>query len=142
MAYEKIEIPSDGEKIAVGQDYSLRVPDKPIIPYIEGDGIGIDITPVMKRVVEAAGLKAYGGSKQIQCLTWATHPDFFTCIVYKGHPGARSAMYQWSTGKWYIILDNKQGGYRAGQLWVDPKGKPKYPAPTTNVPGKVPSARA
>jgi isocitrate dehydrogenase len=66
MAYEKIEIPSDGEKIAVGQDYSLRVPEKPIIPYIEGDGIGIDITPVMKRVVDAAVLKAYGGSKQIR----------------------------------------------------------------------------
>ena len=66
MAYEKIEIPSEGEKIAVGADSSLQVPDKPIIPYIEGDGIGIDITPVMKKVVDAAVEKAYGGQKQIQ----------------------------------------------------------------------------
>jgi len=66
MAYEKIQIPSGGEKIVVGADYSLQVPDKPIIPYIEGDGIGIDISPVMKKVVDAAVEKAYGGRKQIQ----------------------------------------------------------------------------
>ena len=66
MAYEKIEIPVDGEKIGVADDYSLQVPDRPIIPYIEGDGIGIDITPVMKKVVDAAVLKAYGGPRQIQ----------------------------------------------------------------------------
>lgn len=66
MGYEKIEIPSTGDKIAVGADYSLQVPDKPIIPYIEGDGIGIDITPVMKNVVDAAVEKAYDGQRQIQ----------------------------------------------------------------------------
>jgi len=66
MAYNKIQVPSDGEKIAVGADYSLQVPDRPIIPCIEGDGIGIDITPVMKRVVDAAVEKAYGGARQIQ----------------------------------------------------------------------------
>jgi isocitrate dehydrogenase len=66
MAYEKIKVPVTGEKIAVGADYVLQVPDQPIIPYIEGDGIGIDITPVMKRVVDAAVEKAFGGSRQIQ----------------------------------------------------------------------------
>jgi isocitrate dehydrogenase len=66
MPYERIEIPSYGKKIAVGADYSLQVPDRPIVPYIEGDGIGVDITPVMKKVVDAAVEKAYGGHKQIQ----------------------------------------------------------------------------
>ncbi|CAD7854266.1 MAG: Isocitrate dehydrogenase [NADP] (EC 1.1.1.42) [Olavius algarvensis Gamma 1 endosymbiont] len=66
MAYEKLQIPSTGEKIVVGADYSLQVPDHPIIPYIEGDGIGIDVTPVMKKVVDAAVERAYGGQRQIQ----------------------------------------------------------------------------
>jgi isocitrate dehydrogenase len=65
MAFDKIQVPADGEKISVNSDYSLQVPDKPIIPYIEGDGIGIDISPVMKKVVDAAVGKAYGGSRQI-----------------------------------------------------------------------------
>ncbi len=54
-----------GEKISVNQDYTLNVPDVPIIPCIEGDGIGADITPVMKRVVDAAVEKAYGGRRRI-----------------------------------------------------------------------------
>ncbi|AFL76364.1 NADP-dependent isocitrate dehydrogenase [Thiocystis violascens] len=66
MAYEKIQIPATGEKIQVNADLSLNVPNQPIIPYIEGDGIGIDITPVMCSVVDAAVAKAYGGSRQIQ----------------------------------------------------------------------------
>jgi isocitrate dehydrogenase len=66
MAYQKIEVPAAGEKIGVGADYALQVPERPIIPYIEGDGIGIDISPVMKRVVDAAVEKAYGGARQIQ----------------------------------------------------------------------------
>ncbi len=65
MAYEKIQIPSAGEKILVGPGNSLQVPDHPIVPYIEGDGIGVDITPVMKRVVDAAVEKAYGGRRAI-----------------------------------------------------------------------------
>ncbi len=64
--YEHVKIPSVGEKITVNADYSLNVPDQPIIPYIEGDGIGLDITPVMIKVVDAAVAKAYGGKKQIQ----------------------------------------------------------------------------
>jgi len=66
MAYDKIQVPSVGEKITVGSDFSLQVPDRPIIPYIEGDGIGIDITPVMKKVVDSAVEKAYGGGRKIQ----------------------------------------------------------------------------
>ncbi len=54
-----------GEKISVNQDHTLNVPDVPIIPCIEGDGIGADITPVMKRVVDAAVEKAYGGRRRI-----------------------------------------------------------------------------
>jgi isocitrate dehydrogenase len=66
MAYEKIDIPAAGEKITVSKDFSLSVPDQPVIPYIEGDGIGVDITPVMKTVVDAAVRKAYDGKRAIQ----------------------------------------------------------------------------
>ncbi len=65
MAFKHIEIPADGEKITVNPDQSLNVPDQPIISYIEGDGIGVDITPVMKRVIDAAVEKAYDGARQI-----------------------------------------------------------------------------
>ncbi len=54
-----------GEKITVGQDSVLQVPDHPIIPFIEGDGIGVDITPVMKRVVDAAVARAYGPKRSV-----------------------------------------------------------------------------
>jgi isocitrate dehydrogenase len=59
-----IRIPA-GEKISVNPDFSLHVPDQPIIPYIEGDGTGVDITPVMIKVVDAAVHKAYGGKRRI-----------------------------------------------------------------------------
>ena len=65
MSYDKIEIPAQGEKITVNDDYSLNVPDNPIVPFIEGDGIGVDITPVMKKVVDAAVEKAYGGQRSV-----------------------------------------------------------------------------
>src|SRR2546426_1377489 len=65
MAYRHIKIPQDGEKIRVNQDFSLTVPDNPVIPYIEGDGTGVDITPVMLKVVDAAVKKSYGGKKKI-----------------------------------------------------------------------------
>ena len=65
MAFDKIQVPANGEKITVNEDNSLNVPANPIIPYIEGDGIGVDITPVMKKVVDAAVEKAYGGERQI-----------------------------------------------------------------------------
>lgn len=65
MAYKHIKVPEVGEVITVNADNSLTVPDNPIIPFIEGDGIGVDITPVMIDVVDAAVEKAYGGSKKI-----------------------------------------------------------------------------
>jgi len=65
MAYKHIKVPSSGEKIRVNKDFSLTVPDAPIIPYIEGDGTGVDITPVMLKVVDAAVKKAYGGKRKI-----------------------------------------------------------------------------
>lgn len=63
--YQHIKVPAVGEKITVNSDYSLNVPDQPIIPYIEGDGTGFDITPVMIDVVDAAVAKAYGGKRKI-----------------------------------------------------------------------------
>ncbi len=63
--YQHIQVPQGGQKIKVNPDFSLVVPDEPIIPYIEGDGTGADITPVMIKVVDAAIAKAYGGKKKI-----------------------------------------------------------------------------
>jgi len=65
MEFENIKIPSQGEKITVKDDNSLNVPDIPIVPFIEGDGIGADITPVMRNVVDAAVEKAYSGARVI-----------------------------------------------------------------------------
>jgi isocitrate dehydrogenase len=65
MAYKRIKIPSGGEKIRVNKDCSLTVPDNPILPYIEGDGTGVDITPVMLKVVDAAVKEAYAGKRKI-----------------------------------------------------------------------------
>jgi isocitrate dehydrogenase len=65
MGYQKITVPADGDKITVNSDLSLNVSNFPIIPYIEGDGIGADITPVMLKVVDAAVTKAYGGKRAI-----------------------------------------------------------------------------
>ena len=64
MQYENIKVPKDGQRITINPDASLNVPDNPIIAFIEGDGIGIDITPVMLKVVNAAVEKAYGGKRQ------------------------------------------------------------------------------
>src|SRR3954466_9344080 len=63
--YQHIKVPEGGQKITVNADFSLNVPDHPIIPFIEGDGTGADITPVMLKVVDAAVAKAYGGKKKI-----------------------------------------------------------------------------
>jgi isocitrate dehydrogenase len=65
MGYQHIKVPGEGEKITVNTDLSLNVPDRPIIPFIEGDGIGVDISPVMIKVVNAAVEKAYSGKKAI-----------------------------------------------------------------------------
>ena len=65
MGYKKIQVPAVGDKITVNADHSLNVPNNPIIPFIEGDGIGVDISPVMIKVVDAAVKKAYGGERKI-----------------------------------------------------------------------------
>jgi len=65
MSYQHIKVPVEGQAITANEDLSLNVPDNPIIPYIEGDGIGIDISPVMIDVVDAAVEKAYQGAKKI-----------------------------------------------------------------------------
>ncbi|MBU0807641.1 MULTISPECIES: NADP-dependent isocitrate dehydrogenase [Pseudomonas] len=65
MGYQKIQVPATGDKITVNADTSLNVPNNPIIPFIEGDGIGVDISPVMIKVVDAAVHKAYGGERKI-----------------------------------------------------------------------------
>ena len=65
MAYQHIKVPTEGTPITANEDHSLNVPSTPIIPYIEGDGIGIDISPVMIKVVDAAVEKAYSGEKKI-----------------------------------------------------------------------------
>ncbi|ASU38002.1 isocitrate dehydrogenase (NADP(+)) [Herbaspirillum sp. meg3] len=63
--YQHINVPSEGKKITVNADFSLNVPDNPIIPFIEGDGTGRDVTPVMLKVVNAAVEKAYGDKRKI-----------------------------------------------------------------------------
>lgn len=64
--YQHIQVPQSGEKITVNPDFSLNVSDHPIIPFIEGDGIGIDVTPVMRKVIDAAVEKAYAGKRKIE----------------------------------------------------------------------------
>jgi isocitrate dehydrogenase len=64
-ANSKIQYPTSGEKITLSSNGVLQVPNFPIIPFIEGDGIGVDITPVMKKVIDAAVQKVYGGDKKI-----------------------------------------------------------------------------
>ena len=63
--YQHIQVPSQGEKITFNADHTLNVPDQPIIPFIEGDGTGVDISPVMIRVVDEAVKKAYKGQRTI-----------------------------------------------------------------------------
>ena len=65
MPYQHVRVPEEGDRIAVNPDSSLDIPDHPIIPFLEGDGIGVDITPVMRKVLDAAVAKAYGGRRRI-----------------------------------------------------------------------------
>jgi isocitrate dehydrogenase len=66
MQYQHIQVPADGEAITANRDHSLNVPDRPVIPFIEGDGIGVDVTPVMRDVVNAAVKLAYGKAREIE----------------------------------------------------------------------------
>lgn len=65
MTFEKIHVPTQGKAITIAADLTLQVPNNPIIPFIEGDGIGVDVTPPMQAVVDAAVAKAYGDAKKI-----------------------------------------------------------------------------
>ncbi|MDE2023925.1 MAG: NADP-dependent isocitrate dehydrogenase [Gammaproteobacteria bacterium] len=68
MKFEKITPPKEGARIAINSDTTLSVPERPVIPFIEGDGIGADVTPVMRKVVDAAVHKAYRGQRRIAWL--------------------------------------------------------------------------
>ena len=85
--YQHIKVPEGGQKITVNPDFSLNVPNNPIIPYIEGDGTGFDITPVMIKVVDAAVEKAYGGTKKIHWME-----------IYAGEKSTRRQIW------WYTVL--------------------------------------
>jgi len=65
MTFKKITVPTEGQAITMDANLKLHVPDHPIIPFIEGDGIGVDVTPAMRRVVDEAVKKAYGSAKKI-----------------------------------------------------------------------------
>jgi isocitrate dehydrogenase len=78
--YQHIRVPATGSKITVNQDFTLNVPANPIIPFIEGDGTGVDITPVMKDVVDAAVKAAYGGKRRIEWMEMYSGEK--SCRVY------------------------------------------------------------
>ena len=63
--YQHVKVPENGQKITVNADFSLNVPNQPIVPYIEGDGTGFDITPVMLKVVDGAVAKQYRGERVV-----------------------------------------------------------------------------
>lgn len=65
MHYEHIAVPDDGDAITINNNQSISVPDRPVIPYIVGDGIGMDVTPVMLAVTDAAVAKAYDGKRSL-----------------------------------------------------------------------------
>lgn len=62
---QHIQVPAAGQKITLNADQTLNVPDQPIIPFIQGDGVGVDVTPVMRKVVDAAVSQSYKGQRQI-----------------------------------------------------------------------------
>ena len=64
-AYQHIQVPPAGQNITVNADQTLNVPDQPIIPFIQGDGVGVDVSPVMRKVVDAAVAQIYRGQRQI-----------------------------------------------------------------------------
>ena len=66
MKFEHINEPKNGSKITVDKAGKLNIPDNPIIPFIEGDGIGSDITPAMIQVVDSAVEKSYEGKRKIE----------------------------------------------------------------------------
>ena len=85
MAYQHISVPEQGAAIGVNADYSLNVPNQPIIPFIEGDGIGVDITPAMIDVIDAAVNKAYNGERKISWMevyAGEKATQLYGCLLY------------------------------------------------------------
>ena len=66
MEFHHIAVPEAGRRLRINSDFTLDVPDEPILPFIEGDGIGIDVTPAMRRVVDAAVAQAYGSGRRVR----------------------------------------------------------------------------
>jgi isocitrate dehydrogenase len=92
MDFQHILVPEAGRRIRINADFSLDVPDEPIIPCIEGDGIGIDVTPAMRRVVDAAVAQAYGGARRVRWME-----------VYAGEKA--NALYgQWFPQETLVVL--------------------------------------
>lgn len=81
MFSSKVVVPSDGSAIVIDDNGKLIVPDNPIVPFIRGDGIGADITPVMKKVVDAAVAKAYQGKKKIAWMEIYAGDDSILCTI-------------------------------------------------------------
>ncbi len=80
MLYTKVQVPAWGEKISLDANNQLLVPLKPIIPFIVGDGIGIDISPVMQKVVDSAVTRAYG---EVRKIAWMEiYAGEKSCAVY------------------------------------------------------------
>jgi isocitrate dehydrogenase len=101
--YQHIKVPADGQKITVNADFSLNVPDNPIIPYIEGDGTGVDITPVMLKVVDAAVAKAYGGKRKISWMEIYAGEKSTQCLwsgrLAAGRNAGRRSRITWSRSR-------------------------------------------
>jgi hypothetical protein len=91
MQYEHITVPAAGGMIRINADRTLSVPDQPIIPFIEGDGIGIDVTPAMQRVVDAAVAKAYGPRRRIHSRRRPCRPCASSWSRSKDRSAPRSA---------------------------------------------------
>ena len=80
MAYKHIKIPEDGNAITIDDSGELSVPNNPIIPFIEGDGIGTDVTAAMLKVVDHAVNIAYNGERKISWMVcWRIQKDIFNC---------------------------------------------------------------
>ena len=83
----KVVVPAEGKKITVDAQGKLVIPNNPVIPFIEGDGIGVDVTPAMIKVVDAAVQKAYKGERKISWMEIYTGEKSVT--VRQGRVAAR-----------------------------------------------------
>jgi isocitrate dehydrogenase len=131
--YQHIKVPAAGEKIRVNADFSLTVPDQPIIPYIEGDGTGFDITPVMIKVVDAAVAKSYGGKRKIQWMeiyageksTKVYGPDVWlpdeTLEVLKEYLVSHQGSIDHTRG-WWLSLAQRRAAPAAGFVHLPASG--------------------